>query len=84
MQMDLGSAAEGGIAPGGGWHRSGRSVASLRAEGIVCVCREPGSGFYFGWDSMKACTKRPGYEGECNIHPCSVPQFPHLKMQKNI
>lgn len=44
MQRDLGSTAEGGIAPG---------------EGMARVRGEPGSGFYFGQDCMKACMKCP-------------------------
>lgn len=60
-----------------------RRVALLQVKGIARVPGKPGNGFYFGQDCMEACTKcsvsTPGCEGEGNIHPCSVPQFPHLK-----
>lgn len=52
MQMDLGSTAEGGIAPGRG--------------GIARVHVEPGISFYFGPDCMEAGAKclvsTPGYK----------------------
>lgn len=95
MQMDLGSAAEGGIAPGGGWHRSGRRVASLWVEcGIAPggghrVCPQ-GAGqrllFWLGWHERLDKTPRIRRGGQYPTLLCASvsPLENDIKKQKNI